>query len=101
MPRKRPKRKPVRYYSAKRRAVYARGEDIDSLTVFEEDGWVCRLCDKPISRYIRYPAWLCATLDHIIPLSLGGEHVRANVQTAHRICNERKGSTLDAADATC
>lgn len=32
-----------------------------------------------------------ATIDHIVPLSLGGSDEPANVATAHRRCNIRKG----------
>jgi 5-methylcytosine-specific restriction endonuclease McrA len=33
---------------------------------------------------------LYPSIDHIIPLALGGYHERRNVHTAHRICNSRK-----------
>lgn len=32
------------------------------------------------------------SLDHIVPLALGGTHEPANVQLAHRVCNSRKGA---------
>lgn len=32
------------------------------------------------------------SLDHIMPLALGGTHEPANVQLAHRVCNSRKGA---------
>ena len=36
------------------------------------------------------PEPLAATLDHIVPLSCGGEHSEANVQLAHFLCNSTK-----------
>jgi 5-methylcytosine-specific restriction endonuclease McrA len=32
------------------------------------------------------------TLDHLMPVSRGGEHSYRNVGTAHRGCNSRKGA---------
>ncbi len=93
----------VKYYSAKRRAVYAAGEDIDPLVVFERDKWTCGICGNPINRRLRYPAWRCATIDHVIPLCQALEagipihliHTYENVQASHRRCNEIKAGTLD------
>lgn len=83
-----------KYYSPKRRAVYARGEEFHCLEIFERDNWICQLCNKPVDRRIRYPSWWCATLDHIVPLSKGGQHTRDNVQCSHRRCNEIKSDSL-------
>lgn len=35
------------------------------------------------------------TIDHIVPLSVGGEHSMSNCQLAHRICNSLKGTADD------
>lgn len=83
----RKRRKPIKYYSPKRRAVYARGEDINALEIFEEYNWTCCLCSKPIDRRLRLPNWWAATLEHLTPISKGGEHVRENVRPAHAKCN--------------
>lgn len=49
----------------------------------------CGICGKVIDKDD-------VTIDHIIPLCKGGNHVLENVQLAHRICNSRKGSkTMD------
>jgi 5-methylcytosine-specific restriction endonuclease McrA len=42
---------------------------------------------------------MSASVDHIIPLVLGGEHSMANVQAAHLVCNLRKGDRLNSAAA--
>ena len=55
--------------------------------IFERDGWVCQLCHKKVNKTLQYPHPLSASLDHIIPLSKGGEHSRINVQLAHIRCN--------------
>lgn len=58
--------------------------------VFERDNWTCRLCLKPVDRDATVPESLAPTVDHILPLALGGLHVYANVQCAHFLCNSRK-----------
>lgn len=64
--------------------------------IFDRDGWVCQLCNEPVDRNIKYPHPQSVSLDHIIPIARGGLHSRANTQTAHLICNRRKGVRLVA-----
>jgi 5-methylcytosine-specific restriction endonuclease McrA len=40
---------------------------------------------------------MSASLDHIVPVSLGGAHVPGNVQLAHLICNNIKADSLAGA----
>lgn len=67
-------------------------EVISRNAVFVRDGGRCMICRKPILRNKRAPHPLSFTLDHVIPLSLGGAHVFANVQAAHFACNSRRGN---------
>jgi 5-methylcytosine-specific restriction endonuclease McrA len=90
------RRKPIKYYSPKRRAVYARGDDIDALTLFDMHNWVCHLCDNTIGRNYRCPDWRAATIDHVVPLCEGGLHVWENVKPAHLSCNLSKGGGRQA-----
>lgn len=62
--------------------------------IFDRDGWVCQLCDQPVDPSLprRHP--MGASLDHRVPLVLGGLHCPDNVQLAHLRCNFRKGSRL-------
>lgn len=64
-----------------------RAEPFDRRAIFERDGWVCQLCFAPVDPDLRYPNRQCASLDHIVPLAHGGEHVEENVQLAHVACN--------------
>lgn len=90
----RKRRKPVRYYSAKRRKVYAQGDSIDSLTLFNLHAWTCCICMEPINRFVRVPDWNAATIEHIVPISRGGTHTWDNVAPAHYKCNMSKGDSL-------
>lgn len=86
----------VRRASKQRRRRALRGSGlIHPRKVFERDGWVCRLCGAPTDREAVVPAARAATVDHILPVALGGEHVYSNVQCAHFICNVRKGADVD------
>lgn len=83
------------YYSPKRRAIMLRGEDINHTEVFDAHGWICHLCGGEISQLAGRDDWMRVTLDHIIPLSKGGEHVWANVAPAHWRCNMDKGDRFE------
>lgn len=72
-------------------------ERFDPREVFERDGWVCQICDRPVSPSLRWPDPMSASLDHVIPLAALGEHSRGNTQLAHWICNVRKGARTHGA----
>lgn len=65
----------------------------DREEIFGRDGWMCALCPVRCSSPDPYTL-TSATVDHVIPLSAGGEHSRANVQTCCLSCNSRKQATL-------
>lgn len=73
----------------------ARGEQINHTEVFDFWGWVCHLCGHDIDPSAGKDDWGKVTLDHVIPLSRGGQHVWDNVKPAHRRCNELKGNRLE------
>lgn len=75
---------------AKRRKAYV--APIGLRTVFRRDKGICQLCGKPVSPNTHWPNRMCASLDHIIPLALGGTHEPKNVQLAHHACNSAKGT---------
>lgn len=68
-------------------------EPINKRRVFERDKWRCQLCGCKVKRTTEWDPRQ-ATIDHIIPLSLGGEHKYTNVQTACMECNSKKGATI-------
>lgn len=68
-------------------------ESVDPLRVFKRDGYRCGLCGRKTIRSKRgteHPK--APELDHIIPLSKGGEHSYRNTQCSCRSCNGGKGN---------
>lgn len=76
--------------------------DITLAKLIERDNHICALCGGKVdlndyslddnANFIvgnNYPS-----IDHIIPLSLGGLHSWDNIQLAHFICNRLKGATI-------
>ena len=66
--------------------------DVDRFAIYERDGWRCQICKLKVNpRYTgTHPKG--PSLDHIIPLAVGGTHQPSNVQLAHFGCNARKSS---------
>lgn len=86
---KSPKRKAR---SAARRGATAGPSDFSSAEIAERDGWVCGLCGSGIPKRHRWPQPLSLSIDHIVPVSFGGEHSARNVQASHLRCNQSKGA---------
>ena len=68
-------------------------EVVDQIKVFNRDKWICQLCGYSVSKLRDRNLVDIASLDHIIPISKGGEHSYANTQLAHLSCNLRKGAS--------
>lgn len=76
-------------------------KNISLKRLYKRDGGVCQICGEKCDwsdhqykgRYFiagkAYPS-----IDHIIPLSKGGEHSWDNIQLAHFSCNSKKGANL-------
>lgn len=67
---------------------------INKIAIFKRDNWICGICGVAIDKTIPWPDPLAATLDHIIPMSRGGDHVVENVQASHWVCNLTKRDSL-------
>lgn len=75
---------------ARRRRAQKRANGMEpyrTADIFERDGWVCGLCGETIDRAAVWPDVAAVTIDHIIPISLGGADAPWNVQAAHFGCN--------------
>jgi len=53
------------------------------------------ILSKHILAEVSHPHPESLSIDHIMPLSLGGKHIRANVQLTHLICNLKKGNRIE------
>ena len=72
-----------------------KAENVNPIKVFERDGWICHLCGKPTLKSKRGTYHKRAPeLDHITPLSKGGDHSYANTACSCRSCNASKSDTI-------
>jgi len=76
------------------RKIAAHVEDVRREVVFERDGYLCRLCSTPLRVDVKAPHPHTPSIDHIVPLSRGGDHSYANIQSAHLACNVAKGARI-------
>ena len=58
---------------------------IDLQRIMARDRMICGICHKRVAKKD-------FSLDHIIPLSLGGPHTEDNLQVAHFRCNSSRGA---------
>lgn len=75
----------VRVWQDNRRArkLQVQVESVSRLVVLERDDGICGICGGDVDPFAFH-------VDHVVPLSRGGEHSYANVQVAHPQCNMRK-----------
>lgn len=73
-------------------------EEVDPEVVYQRDKGTCYLCLKPVDPAAQPGPWN-ATVDHVVPISKGGEHSYANVRLAHNRCNSLKNDSMIGAGA--
>lgn len=85
-------------YTQTRRARKAEAfvEVVESGVVFALGDGFCGLCVQPIDLTLRWPHPESFSIEHITPLSKGGEHSYVNTQSAHLVCNMRKHDKVAA-----
>lgn len=59
-------------------------EKIDRAAIIARDRSICHICGMRV-------AHTDMSLDHLIPLALGGEHSARNLAVAHILCNKKRG----------
>lgn len=73
-------------------------ETVTLVGLIERDNGICKICGLPIDgNDIKngHIGRMYPTIDHIIPLSRGGEHSWKNVQLAHMHCNAGKCDRIE------
>lgn len=59
--------------------------------IAERDGWVCHLCGRKVPDRKYAARDDDPTIDHLIPVSAGGDDIKSNVALAHNRCNWERG----------
>jgi len=62
--------------------------------IFSKDNFVCHICGSSIDMDAVAPAPLSPSIDHVVPISKGGDDTFDNVKAAHFICNSIKSDRL-------
>lgn len=75
---------------ARKRNAYT--ETVHLEVIAQRDKYKCHICHKHVNMNLDYTDKYSPTMDHLIPLSFGGDHTYANIRLAHRTCNSRKGN---------
>lgn len=73
-----------------RRAARKRGAyvaDVSPRKVFEADGYRCHICRRKTDPTKQVPHPKAPTIDHVIPIAIGGTHEPLNCRTACFRCN--------------
>ena len=60
-------------------------EQFSKQSVYDRDAGICYLCSQPVDPNNWH-------LDHVVPLSKGGDHAFDNCGTTHPGCNVKKGT---------
>jgi len=65
------------------------------------DGTTCGLCGRPVDLSLKRntDGVMCASVDHIVPVSKGGTNDPSNLQLAHLACNQAKAANDGARTA--
>ena len=90
----RPATNAKRNANRRRRGTVKAGEAFSVHDLIQRDGDLCRFpgCGRRVKLDVHYLHPAYATIDHIVPISDGGEHTMANCQVMHRGCNSSKGA---------
>jgi len=83
-----------RYKKIKRRARKAKSVcfEVCRWEIYERDNFHCYICGVKVIPGARNSNWKQATLDHVVPLQLGGHHADYNLRCCCRRCNCKKRS---------
>jgi 5-methylcytosine-specific restriction endonuclease McrA len=88
----------ARSHSQKYNAAVRADTELPKWTAAEirkRDKGICQICQLPIPTNVKQHDELALNIDHIIPISSGGNNDPSNVQATHRRCNGWKLATVD------
>ncbi len=68
--------------------------------IAERDEWVCGICNKSVDPNTKHPDPMYGSIDHIVPIAIGGSSDDENLQLAHLVCNLRKGAAISPSENT-
>jgi hypothetical protein len=82
---------------ARHRNRQVTGDGVTDEQILERDKWTCRIdqClyrSRRINPKYKYPDKRSASIDHILPLSLGGDDTQYNKRACHFGCNMARGT---------
>lgn len=77
-------------YRSRARKYGVEYQPVNKQRVFARDGWRCGICGKKVDQRLKDRHPMMASLDHIVPMALGGDHTYINTQCTHLCCNLRK-----------
>jgi hypothetical protein len=72
-------------------------DGISDEEILERDGWRCQIpgCKRrPIRKDLKFPHSRSKSIDHVVPLSHGGDDTAANKRAAHLGCNMARGNQM-------
>lgn len=90
------KRARYRIKTVKRQSRTVKPSRLSADEVVRTYGSKCSICSEEIDMSLARTSRLGLTVDHVIPLSKGGQDTIDNMRPAHWICNVRKGNKTDA-----
>jgi len=67
-------------------------DGVTDAQIMDRDRWRCGICGKRIGKTFRYPHPRSKSIDHIVPISEGGDDTAANKRAAHLCCNQARGN---------
>lgn len=75
---------------ARRALVASSWDGVTDQQIFARDDWECQIAGcglGPLRRDLLWPDALSPSIDHLVPLSLGGTDIASNKRAAHLYCN--------------
>lgn len=71
---------------------------LNRLSILKRDKWTCYICQRELNKeYVKPYHEANATVDHVVPLAFGGEHLMNNVKACCAECNARKSDSISGA----